>query len=349
MDLDKYFKEIKSSVASEFYLDNDRLLYKKTTDNRYEDRLVIPRNIRGKILQICHDSPLSGHAGIDKTLARVTSRFFWPSLRTDVTKHVNQCVSCAQRKTSPHLRPAPLMKFQTPRQPFERIAMDVVGPLVTTNNGYKYILTVQDAATRYLEAFPMKNSTAETVAKHFIKGIILKHGTPRQLLTDLGTNFLSKLMKDICTTLQIDRLHTTAYRPQTNGSLERSHRTLKDLISHYITADQRDWDEWLPYAVSAFCTMTHASLGESPFFLLYGRDIELPFDELFRPLKTRYDTDRNYATEFIQRMKIAHQKAREQLERTTDRVHKIFNKETAPVAFQPAIEYIYIHQRSRPV
>lgn len=149
-------------------------------------------------------------------------------------------------------------------------------------------------------------------------------------------------MKEICNFLQIERLHTTAYRPQTNGSLERTHRTLKDLISHYITPDQRDWDQWQPYAVSAYCSMTHSALGDSPFYLLYGRDIELPFDTIFKPLRTRFDTDLSYAAEFAQRMKIAHQKAREHQSRVTDRVHRVFNKKAKEPTFKLG-DRVYLH------
>lgn len=329
-----YIDKIHDEPSCDFYLDDDGLVYRKSDDERYEDRLVVPVKFRKQILKACHDSPLSGHCGTEKTFEKVNSRFFWPKLRSDVKDYVRKCVSCAQRKTSPHLKPAPLMKFKPAVRPFERIAMDVVGPLVTTDSGNKYILTVQDAATRYLEAFPMKDQSAITVAKTFIKGIILRHGTPRQLLTDLGTNFVSKLMKEICQILRIERLHTTAYRPQTNASLERSHRTLKDILSHYVNADHTDWDEWLPFAVSAFCSTVHSMVGETPFFLMYGRDVELPFDEIFRPLKTRYDTDTNYASEMIQRLKIAHTRAREQLDKNIDRVHRTFNKKSADVKFK---------------
>ncbi|KAG5864531.1 hypothetical protein JTB14_014289 [Gonioctena quinquepunctata] len=121
--------------------------------------------------------------------------------------------------------------------------MDEVGLLPVTAQRYEYTSTVQDALTKYVEAFSMKDQKAPTVARTFMRGIILHHGTIRQVLTDLGTNFTSKMMEDMCQILQIQYLKTTSYIPQTNGALKRFLRTMKDLLSHYISPDQRDWDE----------------------------------------------------------------------------------------------------------
>lgn len=330
-DILELINKVVNDTTNDYYLDVDGMLYKRSEIDREKDKLVVPVKLRSHILKLYHDLPISGHLGIDKTLNKIRMKFIWPGMSNDVKAYVNACEMCAKRKTSAHLRPAPLMKFQPVNRPFERIALDVVGPLVTTYAGNKYILTVQDAFTRYLEAFPMPDQTATTVAQNFVKGIILRHGVPRQILTDLGSNFISKVMQQTCKVLQIDHLHTTAYRPQSNGKLERSHRTLKDMLSHYVDESHKDWDNWVPYAVSAFCSMTHSSLGESPFYLLFGRDIELPYDEILQPIRTRYDTDTNYVSEFLQRMKIAHQKAREHSEIATERMHKNFNKKAAPV------------------
>lgn len=330
-NLNDIFNKIYSSKKDEYYCDLDGVLFKRSPDNtRFEDRIVAPRSFINKIIKLYHDLPFAGHMGFDKTYDRIKKRFFWPKMSDDVREYVNACVSCAQRKTSPHRKPALLQKFSTPKTPFFRIAMDVVGPLPVTNDGNKYILTVQDALTKYVEAFPMKDQTADTVARTFIKGIILRYGTPAQLLTDLGTNFTSNLMQSLCKFLQIHHLKTTAYRPQTNGALERFHRTLKDLLSHYIHPHQRDWDEWLPFALAAYSSATHSSTGESPFFLLFGRDMDYPYDEIFRPIRVKYDTDNNYVSEFLQRMKIAHRNAVTNMEKTTDRVHNQFNKGAVP-------------------
>ncbi|XP_067141910.1 glutamate receptor U1-like [Centruroides vittatus] len=105
------------------------------------------------------------------------------------------------------------------------------------------------------------------------------------------------MFKEVCELLQIKRLLTTAYHPACNGIVERFNKTLIDIIAHYIAKDQRDWDKWILYALFAYNTTIHASTGDSPFFLLYGRDPTFPFDLITSPTRTKYDVEDNYASE----------------------------------------------------
>lgn len=152
-------------------------------------------------------------------------------------------------------------------------------------------------------------------------------------------------MQNVCEILQVKHLKTTAYRPQTNGALERFHRTLKDLLSHYIQPDQRDWDEWVPFALAAYSSMTHSSTGDSPVFLLFGRDMDYPYEEIFKPLRVRYDTDSNYVAEFMQRMKIAHRNAIQNMEKNTEKVHNQCNKTSASPTFSIG-DRVYLYDPS---
>ncbi|KAG5862184.1 hypothetical protein JTB14_015847 [Gonioctena quinquepunctata] len=303
--------------SRDYYLDLDGVLYRKSEDSRHGDLLVAPTALLPEIMKTYHDLPISGHTGYDKTYARIKKMFIWPGMSKDIKKYVDACISCAQRKTSPHAKPAPLKRFDIPSKPFYRIAMDVVGPLPVTAQKNKYILTVQDALTKYVEAFPMEDQKAPTVARTFVKGIILRHGTPRQVLTDLGTNFTSKMMEEMCQILRIQHLKTTAYRPQTNGALERFHRTLKDL-SVITSAQTKEIGTNGSHCHSRVQSMTHSATGKAV-------PEDYPFDEILKPLQVRYDADSNYIAEFMQRMKIAHRNAIQTIEATTDRVHGQFN------------------------
>ena len=340
---DKFVQKIKKKLNTcpdnAYYLDVDQILFER---NAAGDKLVIPKDIAYEIVKIFHDVPMCGHVGIDKTIARLKSRVFWPTLAADVKRYVNACVSCNQRKTPPNHRPARLVKVERETKPFHTVSLDIVGSLVTTINQNKYILVIQDHFTRYIEAFPLPNQKAETVAKAFVTGIILRHGTPRQILTDLGTNFISKTFEEMCKFLQIKHLKTTAYHPQSNASNERSHRTLKDILSHYIEPNQTDWDEWLPFAVSAIVTMENATTGESPFSLIFGRDIEHPYDEIFKPLHRRFDVDENYIAEFTQRLKLMHQRAKQKHDKEIDRIINNFNKKSSVPNFKVS-DCVYLY------
>jgi transposase InsO family protein len=137
----------------------------------------------------------------------------------------------------------------TAEHSFEKCSLDIVGPLPETIKGNKYILTFQDDLSKFVNAIPIPQQDAETVARALVLNIILKIRTPKQILTDQGTNFLSDLFKNVCKLLRIKKLQTTAFRPEFNGALERSHGVLAQYLRHYVNEDQTNWDEWVPYAM----------------------------------------------------------------------------------------------------
>uniref|UniRef100_K7G546 ribonuclease H n=1 Tax=Pelodiscus sinensis TaxID=13735 RepID=K7G546_PELSI len=149
--------------------------------------------------------------------------------------------------------------------------MDIVGPLEKSARGHQSILVVVDYATRYPEAVPLRNTLSKTIAKELIQ-IFSRVGIPKEILTDQGTPFVSKLMKDLCTLLRIRALRTSVYHPQTDGLVERFNRTLKSMLKKVVSRDGKDWDMLLPYLMFAVREVPQASTGFSPFELLYGRN-----------------------------------------------------------------------------
>ncbi len=118
------------------------------------------------------------------------ARFYWVGLHTDVSKYVATCPDC-QRVAPGRVRPAPLVPLPIISTPFERIAMDIVGPLLPSDSGYTHILVVVDYATRYPEAVPLRSTSAAAIATELVQ-IMARVGIPKEILTDHGTNFLSK-------------------------------------------------------------------------------------------------------------------------------------------------------------
>lgn len=319
---------------SKFFLNHEGLVYKLRAPHEREDKLVAPQSMWSKILRTCHNLPQAGHQGYEKTLTRVRHYFYWPVMSQHVKKYCQECVSCNQRKTSPHHRPAPLRRFQEVLQPFQCTSMDIVGPLVTSSKGNKFILTFQDEFTRYSEAIAIPDQRADTVARVFVTEIIARHGVPKQLLTDRGSNFVSEVFKKVCALLKIKKLQTTAYHPMGNGRIERFHKTLKACLSHYIAKDQTDWDLWLPYVLMALRSSTHSATGETPFFLLHGREFEMPFDDVLTPQRIRYDTDENFTSELSGRLQQAYTLVREKLQAAAEKNERQNNKKTRPVALK---------------
>lgn len=239
-------------------------------------RLLVPEPLRRTLIEHHHSKPWAGHPGVDRTLAVLRGSFVWPNLEKDVKEFVSKCHRCAQRK-SPNSLKVPLEEPYMATGPFEQVSLDIFGPLPRSKRGHRYLLTFIDNFTRYAEAVPLYEQTAQETAVAFVETIVTRHGVPRRLLTDQGRNFVSSLFKETCRALGTKKLQTTAYHPECNGMVERLHRTITDSIAHFVRRDGRDWDRWVPYALMAYRAIPHSSTGFSPNRLLFGRELVTPF------------------------------------------------------------------------
>ena len=158
--------------------------------------------------------------------------------------------------------------------PFHRVGVDVV-QLPLTQAGNKYAVVFIDYLTKWVEVFAVPDQTAETVARLFVEGVVCRHGVPQELLSDHGGNFLSELMQEVCRLMGMKKLNTLGYHPQCNGLVERFNSTLIQMLVK-VTKNPKDWDRCLPYVVYAYHTTAQESTKESPFFLLYVRDPQIP-------------------------------------------------------------------------
>ena len=115
-------------------------------------------------------------------------------------------------------------------EPFERVAMDIVGPLPRTERGNRYILTVVDHFTKHVEAYPLQDQEAVSMARVFLNEFVARYGVPYVIHTDQGTNFESNLIKELCKMLGIAITRTSPYHPQCDGQVERMNRTIIELL-----------------------------------------------------------------------------------------------------------------------
>lgn len=205
---------------------------------------MVPNIWQKEILELLHDSPMSGHLGINRTIARVQQRFYWLDYKLYITQLVNSYQMCGARQQPPRKAKGNMMQYQV-GAPIERVALDRVGPFPVSNHGNKYILVVTDYFTRWVEGYHMDNAEKTTIVDLFITNVICRFGVPRQIHTDQGRRFESVIFKDLCTKLSIDKTRTTAFRPESDGLVERFNRTLEDILSKYINKNQKDWDEQL--------------------------------------------------------------------------------------------------------
>jgi hypothetical protein len=193
-----------------------------------------------------------------------------------VTEHVNSCKACARRKARNAVAAAPIQGYNAPRMPWERVHMDLTGPLTESKKGNKHILVVKDALTRYVEAIPIKNKSAEEVVHAFITAIIYRHGAVGWLISDNGREFVNKIFAQVAQLLRIKHSTITAYNPRANGLAENHMRTMKDALSIYCDETQKDWDDHLGGVTMSYNTTVNSQTGFTPYFMLYGRESRMP-------------------------------------------------------------------------
>lgn len=145
-------------------------------------------------------------------------------------KHISRSGYCQRNKLLP--RTKSLVITDTSDLPFEKCALDIVGPLTATSKGSKYLLTFQDNLMKFSKAILIPNQEATTIAKEFVEKTVLKYGILTKILTDQRTNFLSSIFKNVCKLLKIGKIQTTTYHSQSNGALKWSHRTFTEYLRH---------------------------------------------------------------------------------------------------------------------
>lgn len=309
--------------------ENDK--YKYTSANEQNIITLTEDKEIKRVLNEFHNTPLGGHQGFIRTYNRIKSHYVWQNMKTDIAEMVKNCELCQTNKISLTTK-MPMKITTTSSKPFEKMFLDIVGPLCSSYNNNKYILTIQDDLTKFSMAIPIPDMEAKTVAENFVTRIICTYGTPDVILTDQGTNFLSDLFKNICKYLKIKKIQTSGYHPQTNGALERSHRTLSEYLRNFSSKDPLAWDAWLPYAMFTYNTTPHTSTKYTPYELLYGFKASLP-SSIQKSPEPCYNYD-DYLNELRVRLQTTHKLARDNLIKSKEKSKGVYDNKVNPIILQ---------------
>ena len=237
---------------------------------------VVPHNLRRKIFRALHAGNLTGHLGMARTVENVKTSFYWPGYKEQVKLWVKQCKVCNQNLGKPRKIHRAGLTQRGSAGPFEVVAFDIL-QLVTTSSGNRYLLVICDQFTKWVEAIPLPRHDAKTVAVTFVQEWVCRYGTPRQLHSDRGKDLTGQVMTEIYKLLQIDKTATTAFRPQSNGQVERMNRSICKMLRAFIQEWQhQDWDTMVPMIMSAYRRSVHESTKFTPNRMVFGRECNLP-------------------------------------------------------------------------
>ena len=287
---------------------------------------------RDRIFDLYHASTIGGHSGINRTYNRIKEKYIWENLKKDIENRIQKCDTCQRNKLKRVRTKQPMIITDTPFKTFDKIAMDIIGPLNITKNGNKFILTIQDQLSKFLIAVPLQDQTAETVADAFIKRFICIFSSPKVVLTDRGTNFTSKLIKAIARRFKFSKIETTSFSPQSNGSLERAHHPLCEYLKNF-TSKKIEWDELLELAQFNYNTSVHSSHKFTPHELVFAFPPRLPSSEPLRKYE-QIPTFNKYLENLVTNMEEIATLARENLISAKETSKKYYDRFINPTVFK---------------
>ena len=281
MEADSAYQQLLKKSASSLRVDH--LHVEKSYLYYKYIRLYIPNDnaLKARILadHECHDSPMSGHFGKDKTIESVKRRFYWPRMDEEIQSYVTSCDSCQRNKPSHQAEMGLLQPLPIPDQPWAQVSLDLITALPKSLLGNDAIVVFIDKLTKMVHYVPTTtNVTAPQLATIFLRNVVRLHGFPESILSDRDPRFTAFFWRSFWEQMGSKLTMSAAYHPQTDGQTERANRTLEESLRHYVNHRQNDWDVYLSSIEIAVNNAKQSSTGFSPFYLNSGREIRLPID-----------------------------------------------------------------------
>lgn len=294
--------------------EDDDIIQPNSPLRKHKPVLLVDQTDIQNALHQYHEGTLGGHQGVLRTYNRMRYYVKFKNMLTTIKKYIKSCNQCQRNKSKQKIK-LPMCLTTTSSAPFEKIFLDIFSLTSPSHSGNKCVLTLQDDLSKFSQAFPLPNQEANTVARALVENFICVFGAPKYILTDQGSNFISDVFKNVCKLLKITKLQTSAYHPQSNGALEKSHNTLVEFLRTCCEKDYSNWDNWLPYAMFIYNSTPHHSTKLMPYEILFGIVPNIPtgikqptepvynYDDYSKELKFRLQSMYNLAKENINKSK----------------------------------------------
>ena len=218
---------------------------------------------------------MAGHLGINKTIKKIRTRFYWHGLSDDVETYIRQCPRYSQAKNPPK----PPIGSIPVGYPLKKVCLDLVGPLLKSINGFKHIVVVVDLSTKWPETYPLRNIEVTSIGRRIMDDFVCRFGCQEGFHSDQGQNLEGSIFHGLCHLIDSAKSRTTPYHPQSDPA-ERMIQSLTTILRTLVSENQRDWDELLPKVLMVYRSSEHLSTGYTPYRLMFGREARLPIDAM---------------------------------------------------------------------
>ena len=339
-----------AQIAGALEIKNDILYYPYRLNHLGGEksyRMVMPKEIQDSAFYWSHQDTTAGHFGQTATVLRAQSRFYYPGMSQDLKRRVANCGDCIVKRGKVKVRDGPHNPQRT-GYPGQRVYVDLVGPLPTTQKMERYVLTVEDGFTRHGNAYPIPNKEAVTVARVLIDEYCSDYGFPEGIHSDNGKEFVNEVWEQLCDKLGIKKTTTPSYNPQSN-IVERWHRTLNMMMKTFMDREDKEWSKYLPAMVMAYNSKVNASTGVTPYFATFGREARLPVDLILPTPGEESRTLNSHVEETVKRFNRIYAFMRQNNEATIRRNAKVYSGKKHDYAEDEKVWYLCPRKvRSKP-
>jgi transposase InsO family protein len=234
-------------------------------------QMVVPEAMVERVMWLIHDC--MGHPGRNRTAETMRLKYHWPQVARDIKRHTQSCRYCNLRKANRQGGAAEIMTYDPSDRPGVRVHMDQCGPFPVSFNGAVYILVLKDSLTKFITLIALDGKDMLTVQNAYLTQYLAVFGAPQVLITDRGTEFHNSKAMGIAKLFGVRKISTTPNNPQSDGLAENQMGTLKDMLTSFISAHQRDWDEYLQVVAHSYNNTVNDATGFTPHFLTFGTEM----------------------------------------------------------------------------
>lgn len=291
----------------------------------FRGRVYVPMDpdLRRRIVESHHDTPLAGHPGKWKTQELVSRNYWWPGIGRYIAEYVKGCDKCNRTKTFPTKPAGKLMPNRIPTRKWEVVTCDLITNL-PESQGFDSIFVAVDRLSKRARFAPTKTTVdSPGIARLFLDNVFKNHGLPDEVISDRGPQFVSEFMRELHITLGIKTSASTAYHPQTDGQTERVNQELEQYLRLFTNFRQDDWSSWLSVAEFSYNNRIHSSTRQTPFMIDMGRHPRMGVEP------TRSSAPESVA-EYAKRLSEIEEEARAALVQAADDMARFYDAHHGP-------------------